>query len=228
MFVWLKKSYLIVIIDYTSKYFELAQLPNASSDTVITHMGSIFPRHGIPKVVFRDNGSQYSSHEFKKFSKSWGFIHKTYTSAKFPQSNGFVERAMQTIKKTLRKCRQHDSNPHLAVLVLRATKNSSGKSASELQMKRKLWTLVPLLNINISTKTKPKKPTVSQSRKLQPLNTNYTVRYHQNNNWTRTGIVLNKNNTPRSYTFLNEKDNVIRRNRRHLVKMDSNFVKIKN
>ena len=33
---------------------------------------------------------------------------------------------------------------------------------------------------------------------------------------------------PRSYTLLNDKDNVIRRNRRHLLKMDSNFDKIEN
>ena len=39
--VCLNKLYLIVI-DYTSKYFEIAQLPGASSDTVITHMRSIF------------------------------------------------------------------------------------------------------------------------------------------------------------------------------------------
>ena len=44
----------------------------------------------------------YSSYEFKKFSKSWDFIHKT-SSPKFPQSSGFVERTIQTIKETLRK-----------------------------------------------------------------------------------------------------------------------------
>ena len=67
---------------------------------VIKHMKSIFAQHRIPKVVFSDNGSQYSSHELKRFSKSWDFIHKT-SSPEFPQSNGFVERAIQTIKKTV-------------------------------------------------------------------------------------------------------------------------------
>ena len=32
----------------------------------------------------------------------------------------------------------------------------------------------------------------------------------------------------RLYTLLNGKDNVIRRSRRHLIKMDSNFVKTEN
>ena len=33
---------------------------------------------------------------------------------------------------------------------------------------------------------------------------------------------------PRSDTLLNDKDNVMRRNRRHLLKMDSNFVEAEN
>ena len=193
LFVSLNKLYLIVI-DYTSKYFEIAQLPDASSDTVITHMRSIFARHGIPKVVFSDNGPQYSSLE------SWDFIHKT-SSPEFPQSSGFVERAIQTIKKTQRKCREDDSAPLLAMLALRTTKNSSGTSASEMLMKRKLQTLVPPLNVNANTKTKLMKPTLSQSRELQPFNRSDTVRYRQNNNWTRTGIILNKSDMPRSYTL---------------------------
>ena len=164
----------LIVIDYTSKYFELAHLPNASSDTVITHMRSTFARHGKPKVVFSDNEPQYSSNEFKKFSKSLDFIHKT-SCPKFPQSNGLVERAIQT-KKTLGKCREDNSDPYLAMLALHTIKNSSGTSASELLIKRKLRTLVPSLNVNVNTKTKLKKPIVSQSRELQPLNINDTAR----------------------------------------------------
>ena len=37
----------LVVIDHTSKYFEQTQQPNASSDTIITHMRSIFARHSI-------------------------------------------------------------------------------------------------------------------------------------------------------------------------------------
>ena len=96
-------------------------------------MRSIFAWHGITKVVFsNDNGPQYSSRKFKKFSKLWDFIHKT-SSPEFPQSNGFVERAIQ--KKTLHKCREDDSDPYLTMLALHTTKNSSGTSASELLMK---------------------------------------------------------------------------------------------
>ena len=72
--------------------------------------------------------------EFNKFCKSWDFIHKN-SSPKFRQSNGFVERAIQTIKETLQKCRWGNSGPYLAMLVLRTTKNSSGTFALEYTQK---------------------------------------------------------------------------------------------
>ena len=128
LFVCLSRLYLNVI-DYTSKFFELAQLPNASSDEVITHMTSIFAQNGIP--------IKYFIFYFENCSKSWNFIHKT-SSLKFPQSNGFVEIAIQTIMETLRKCREDNNDPYLVISVLRTTKNSSGTATSELMTKRKL------------------------------------------------------------------------------------------
>ena len=83
LFACLNKLYLIAI-DHTSQYFKLAQLPNSSSDTVITHIRGIFAQHGIPKIVFSDNGPQYSSHKFKKFSKPRDFNHKM-SSHEFPE-----------------------------------------------------------------------------------------------------------------------------------------------
>ena len=137
LFVCLNKLYFIVI-DYTSKYFELAQLPHSSSDALITHMRSTFSRHDISKVVISDNGLQYTSHEFKKFSKSWDFhwdIRKTY-SPESSQSNGFVDRPIQIIKITLRKCRENNSDSYLAMVALHITKNSCSTSVSELLMNK--------------------------------------------------------------------------------------------
>ena len=90
LFECLNKLYLTVI--------ELAQLPNAPSDTVITHTKSIFVQHGIPKIVFSDNGPQYSSNEFKNFSKSWDFIHQTSTP-EFLQSNDLWRELFKPLRK---------------------------------------------------------------------------------------------------------------------------------
>ena len=95
------KDYLIVD-DYTSKYFEVCVIPNTLASTVIQHTKSIFARFGIPKIVISDNGPQYSSCEYKKFAKEWGFHHDA-SSPKYPKSNGLVERTVQTVKRTIKK-----------------------------------------------------------------------------------------------------------------------------
>ena len=57
----------------------------------------IFSRHGVSEVVFSDNGSQYSSAQFKQFSKLYGFKHDT-SSRTFAQSNGIAERTVHTME----------------------------------------------------------------------------------------------------------------------------------
>ena len=85
----------------------------------------------MPRVVFSENGPQYSSHKFK--SKSWDFIQRT-SSPMFPLTNKFLERAIQTIIKTLQKCKEYGRHQYLA-------KNSFDISSSELFIKGKLQTV---------------------------------------------------------------------------------------
>lgn len=92
----------LVIVDYTSKYFEVVQLPNGKTSTVINFTKGIFAHHGIPAEVVSDNGPQYSSFEFKRFARQWDFKHTT-SSPKFPQSNGLVERTIQNNKTNISK-----------------------------------------------------------------------------------------------------------------------------
>ena len=64
LFTWDKSEYLI-IVDYHSRYFEVAKLPDTKSTTGITCTKSIFARHGIPSEVISNNGPntpQRSSH----------------------------------------------------------------------------------------------------------------------------------------------------------------------
>ena len=91
----------ILVIDYFSRYIEIAKLSSTSSDAIITHLKSIFARHGIPQVVVSDNGPQYSSEMFRKFASEYSFTHVT-SSPKYPQSNGEAERAVRTMKSLLK------------------------------------------------------------------------------------------------------------------------------
>ena len=53
------KDYLI-IVDYTTYYFDISQLPDKKSSTVIIHAKRIFSRYGIPKTVMSDNGPEFT------------------------------------------------------------------------------------------------------------------------------------------------------------------------
>ena len=119
LFTWDKAEY-VFIVDYHSRFFEVAKLPDTKSITVITQVKSAFARHGIPSEVISDNGPQYSSKEFESFAKSWEFKHTT-TSPLNPQANGLVEKAVQTVKSLLTKAKQDSRDPYLALLEYRNT-----------------------------------------------------------------------------------------------------------
>ena len=97
LFDCFNQNYLI-LVDYTSKYFEVCQLQNLTSEEVITKMKSSFSRFGIPEEIVSDNGSQYASREFREFAKIYNFRHTT-SSPEYPQSNGLAERTIQTVKR---------------------------------------------------------------------------------------------------------------------------------
>lgn len=67
LFEFKGRNYLLVI-DYFSKFIEVAHLQTTSSDQVIMHIKSIFSRHGIPEVVMSDNGIQFTSKQFKQLT----------------------------------------------------------------------------------------------------------------------------------------------------------------
>ena len=90
----------VAVVDYNSKFIEMAQLRDESAKCVIDNVKKIFSRHGIPRIVQSDNGSQFTSNEFKQFATSWDFEHST-SSPEYPKSNGLVERHIQTLKRTL-------------------------------------------------------------------------------------------------------------------------------
>ena len=134
LFTWDKAEYLI-IVDYHSRFFEVAKLPDTKSTTVITHTKSAFARHGIPSELISDNGPQYSSKEFELFAKQWEFKHTTVSPLN-PQANGLVEKAVQTVKNLLTKAKQDHRDPYLGLLEYRNTPIDDIGSPAQLLMSR--------------------------------------------------------------------------------------------
>ena len=127
----------LCIIDYNSKFFDVYDIPDATGETVVEYTKSSFSRFGTPKEVITDNGPCYDSRVYKHFSKSWDFKHNT-SSPLYPESNGMAERTVQTVKKTIRKCKRNGEDVHLALLAIRSTpRKSQLYSPGEILMKRK-------------------------------------------------------------------------------------------
>ena len=90
----------LLVADYLSRYPEVVKLTSTTSGKVIDSLRSIFARHGIPETLRCDNGPQYASAEMEQFAKEYGFKITT-SSPRYPQSNGFIERMVKTVKQLL-------------------------------------------------------------------------------------------------------------------------------
>ena len=68
-------TYIIIRIDYFSRYPEVIKLKGTTSGHVIEALKAVFSWHGIPETVVNDNGPQYSSQEFTDFARQYDFCH---------------------------------------------------------------------------------------------------------------------------------------------------------
>ena len=117
-----------------------------TSATVISALKQMFGENGIPQKLLSDNGLQYDCIEFRTFAAALGFRHIT-SFPRYPQSNGFAERVVQTVKKTMLKARQSDTDPDLSLLCLRTTPiDNNLSSPAELLYSCQLRSNLPVLS----------------------------------------------------------------------------------
>ena len=137
------KQYLVVV-DYFSRFIEIPLCTTTTANVIISHVRSIFSRFGIPEEVRSDGGPPFNSKEFRKFSEEYGFYHNK-SSPYYSQSNGEVERAVQTVKNILKRAHVEKSDPYLALLAYRSAPLACGYSPAQLLMGRQVRTTVPSL-----------------------------------------------------------------------------------
>ena len=117
----LKGKCYILICDYFSKFpfmFSCKTSWGSLKDRLI----DLFSNEGFPKEIISDNGSPFNSQEFADYLSSHGVKHTT-SSPHYPQSNGFIERHIQTVKNLLYKAMDAGTRSFQEVLSeLRATK----------------------------------------------------------------------------------------------------------
>ena len=101
IFAFGHKQYLITV-DHYSDFYELDELVNTLSTTIINLTKAHFAHHGIPLRCLTDDGPQFVSCEYKKFAQTFGFEH-IMSSPYWSRSNGKAEAAISDAKSILKK-----------------------------------------------------------------------------------------------------------------------------
>ncbi|XP_041377323.1 uncharacterized protein K02A2.6-like [Gigantopelta aegis] len=93
-------SYIFVVVDYYSRYFEIDILKTTTSEKLIESMERVFCTHGYPETLKTDNGEHFVSKEFEAYLSDHDIEHKR-TTPLWPQANGEVERQNRTLLKVM-------------------------------------------------------------------------------------------------------------------------------
>ena len=112
----------LVVVNFYSKMIFVWHIPPGQSNgnKVVLLLKEMFAEHGIPEVLYSDNGPQYVSAQFADFCISWGITHKTL-SPHYPQSYGFAKACIKSVKYALQWAKYSGADPQLALLALQAT-----------------------------------------------------------------------------------------------------------
>ena len=227
VFEWNGENY-SVLVDSYSGWFEIDKLNNLTSTTIIKKLKKHFAAHGIPTEVMTDNARYYTSEQFEMFASDWGFDHIT-SSPKYPQSNGLAERAVQSAKAMMEKCRRDRTDPYLALLNLRNIPRGNLGSPAQRLMSRRLRNaipmakqlLTPITQKNVRTKLKnirlqKKKHYDKSAKPLKQLNDQQKVRMQTDRGYDQEAEIVRHSNKPRSYV-VQSNGKQYERNRRHLL-----------
>ncbi|GAU22037.1 hypothetical protein TSUD_309410 [Trifolium subterraneum] len=99
----LQCRYLIVGVDYFTKWVEAEPLPEITSFRILRFFKrDILCRFGIPQVVVTNNGTQFTDKTFRGFLAKINTKHH-FTSVEHPQTNGQTEAANRFILRGLRQ-----------------------------------------------------------------------------------------------------------------------------
>ena len=170
----------------------------------------------------------FNSYLFKKFSAEWD-IRITFSSPRYPQSNGLAESGVKIIKNILRKSHDAGHDPFVALLEYRNTPLPGiGHSPSQLLFSRSLRTklpapestLKPVIPKEVKQKLQDRQMRQKtiydrSARALPKLRTGDETNVRTpDGTWSRP-MVVRAEVAPRSFLVGDEQGTLIR-NRRHL------------
>ena len=91
---------ILVVVDYYSRFLEVAFFKSTTSAKIIEAIAPMFVRFGVPFSLRTDNGPQFVSEEFESFLQAHGVVHRRITPL-WLQANGEVKRQNRSLLRSL-------------------------------------------------------------------------------------------------------------------------------
>nr|GFA29198.1 reverse transcriptase domain-containing protein [Tanacetum cinerariifolium] len=95
-------KYILVAVDYLSKWVEAKALPTNDARVVVKFLKSVFFRFGTPKAIISDHGTHFCNDQFAKVMSKYGVTHHLST-AYHPQTSSQVEVTNRGLKRILER-----------------------------------------------------------------------------------------------------------------------------
>lgn len=143
----------LILVDAHSKWPEVWEMTSTTSSATIEKLREAFSRYGLPETFVSDNGTQFTSEEFRMFLRSNGIRH-VLTAPYHPSTNGIAERFVQSLKQGLKKSDVHPFHLRLQnfLLTYRNTPHATtGESPAILLMGRRLRSRLDLVKPSLTS-----------------------------------------------------------------------------
>ncbi|GJX93842.1 reverse transcriptase domain-containing protein [Tanacetum coccineum] len=97
-----KFEYILVAVDYVSKWAEAQALPTNNARLVISFLKKLLCRCGMPKALISDRGTHFCNKIMEKTMKRYGVNH-CFSTSYHPQTSGQVENTNRALKRIFEK-----------------------------------------------------------------------------------------------------------------------------
>ncbi|GKB37752.1 reverse transcriptase domain-containing protein [Tanacetum coccineum] len=95
-------KYILVAVDYLSKWVEAKALPTNDARVVVKFLKSLFSRFGAPRAIISDRGTHFCNDKFARVMSKYGVTHRLSTPY-HPQTSGQVEVTNRGLKRILER-----------------------------------------------------------------------------------------------------------------------------